>query len=190
MKNQELVDKFRDILLKLIGDTSSEIDPEMIENTPERWIRMMSEEFLSGYKQEIDLKTFDSEGYRGMVIEKGINFSSLCLHHILPFSGEVSIASIPNQESGKIVGASKLARLVEVFSRRLQLQERMTRQIADTLWESELKPAGVMVVVEATHQCMACRGVRNSGRLVTSEVRGIFESLEARLEALRLFGGT
>ena len=110
-----------------------------------------------------------------MLLEKDITFYSMCEHHMLPFFGKVHIAYIPN---GKVVGLSKLARTVEVFARRLQLQEQMTVQIADAIME-ELKPEGVMVMCEAEHTCMTMRGVRKPGTITTNIVtRGVFKDNE------------
>lgn len=147
---------------------------EGLLETPNRVIKSWGHLF-SGYKQspkEI-LKTAFSEGSCDeMVVLKHIEFYSLCEHHLLPFFGEISIGYLPKD---KVVGISKLARLVEVFSRRLQIQEKMTAQIADTLME-ELQPKGVMVVAEAKHLCMLMRGVeKQQGIMLTSAIRGAFK---------------
>ena len=137
----------------------------------------MYEEILGGMKEDArehlsKVFTVDSDE---MVIERDIQFYSMCEHHMLPFFGKVHIAYIPK---GKVVGLSKLARTVEVFARRLQLQERMTAQIADAIME-QLEPAGVMVVCEAEHLCMTMRGVKKPGtRTVNVVTRGVFSGNE------------
>lgn len=143
-------------------------------------------ELTRGYGVDVPalLKTFDAEGYDEMVVQRGIHFYSLCEHHLLPFYGVVNIAYIP---SGKIVGLSKLARLVDAYARRLQVQERLTNQVAEALF-NHLDAVGVMVVVEAEHLCMAMRGVECAdAETNTSAVRGAMRSKpEARAEALSL----
>jgi GTP cyclohydrolase I len=114
----------------------------------------------------------------GMVVAKDIEFFSLCEHHLLPFYGKAHLGYIPWK---KVVGLSKLVRLVDCFSRRLQLQERMTKQIADAL-NDNLKPLGVVVVVQARHLCMEMRGVKSGANVVTSEIRGQFEKFQTRNE--------
>ncbi len=161
------------MLLEAVGE-----DPERegLVETPER-IAKMYEEILGGMKEDArehlsKVFTVDSDE---MVIERDIQFYSMCEHHMLPFFGKVHIAYIPK---GKVVGLSKLARTVEVFARRLQLQERMTAQIADAIME-QLEPAGVMVVCEAEHLCMTMRGVKKPGtRTVNVVTRGVFSGNE------------
>ena len=125
------------------------------------------------------------EGYSQMVIVKDIDFYSLCEHHLLPFFGKAHVAYIPN---GYITGLSKIARVVDIYSHRLQVQERMTSQIADAIMKS-LDPLGTIVVVEAEHMCMTARGIKKPGSLtITSAVRGSFkEDEKTRAEALALF---
>lgn len=157
------------MMLEAIGE-----DPEregLIE-TPERIARMYSEIFsgLSESPEEHLNKTFTIE-QNDIVLEKDIQFYSMCEHHFLPFYGKVHIAYIPN---GKVAGLSKLARTVEVFAKRPQLQERMTSQIANSLMEY-LDAKGAVVVVEAEHMCMAMRGIKKPGsKTVTSAARGVF----------------
>jgi GTP cyclohydrolase I len=131
----------------------------------------MYEEVLAGYNDNPAIhlgRTFDEEG-SDVVIEKDIDFSSTCEHHLMPFFGKVHIAYIPN---GKVVGISKLARTVDVYAKRLQLQERMNNQIADAIME-HLSPKGVAVVVEGEHTCMTARGVKKVGaKTVTYAIRG------------------
>jgi GTP cyclohydrolase I len=171
-------------LLLAIGE-----DPERegLLKTPGRVARAYKESF-EGLQQDPAevLTTIFDEGHDEMVLVRDISFASFCEHHLLPFMGTASVGYIPN-ESGQITGLSKLARLVEVFARRPQVQERLTTQIADTL-ESSLSPKGVIVVVQAEHLCMSIRGVRKPGSLtVTSAVRGQFRSSVAtRSEAMSL----
>ncbi|MBR3308179.1 MAG: GTP cyclohydrolase I FolE [Lachnospiraceae bacterium] len=146
---------------------------EGLKDTPERVARMY-EELLFGMEEEAAdhlSRTFTVEE-EDMVLEKNIAFASICEHHLMPFFGKAHIAYIPD---GKVVGLSKLARTVEVFGRRLQMQERMTGQIADAIMD-ELDCAGVMVMLEAEHTCMTMRGVKKPGSsTVTLAVRGTFE---------------
>ena len=130
------------------------------------------------------LQFFDNEGYDEMIIAKDIDFYSMCEHHMLPFFGQVYIGYIPND---KIIGLSKMPRMVEIFSRRLQNQERLTRQIADTLMDL-LKPKGVGVVIKANHLCMKARGVEKQNcEVTTSSFTGLFKSnLNTRGEFLDL----
>ena len=170
MINKEKVEQAVKLLLEGIGEDVSR--PGLTE-TPERVARMY-EELLSGYddsaKEHLSKKFPSSES--GMVLEKDIQFYSLCEHHLLPFFGKVHIAYVPVDE---VVGISKLARTVEVFARRLQIQEQMTNQIADAIGEN-LKTKGVMVLVEAEHMCVTMRGIKKSGsKTVTVAVRGCFE---------------
>jgi GTP cyclohydrolase I len=171
----------REILLA-VGE-----DPERdgLVDTPARVARMY-EEVLAGLAQEPEehLKvTFDAD-HDEMVMVRDIPITSLCEHHMVPFLGKAHIAYIPGKD-GRITGLSKLARLAEVFARRLQVQERLTVQIADAL-EAELEPRGVLVVIEAEHMCMSMRGVRKPGSTtVTSAVRGLFrENVATRAEAM------
>jgi len=168
-------------ILRFVGD-----DPERegLLETPDRMIRSWKRLF-GGYKQKPEdvLKTFKDGACNEMVILKDIEFYSTCEHHFIPFFGSVDIGYIPN---GKVVGISKLARLVEVFSRRLQIQERMTTQIADAIMK-HLDPQGVMVRVRAQHLCMLARGVeKKNSIMITSAIRGIFTDTEARAEFLNL----
>ena len=124
-----------------------------------------------------------SEDYRQMVIVRDINFYSLCEHHVLPFYGKVHVAYIPN---GQVTGLSKIARVVDCFARRLQIQERMTKQIRECIQEA-LHPLGVMVVVEAQHMCMQMRGVQKQGSITTtSDFSGAFNQAKTREEFLAL----
>jgi GTP cyclohydrolase IA len=171
-------------LLIAIGEDP---DREGLVNTPARVARAYRESF-EGLQQDPTevLTTIFDEGHDEMVLVRDISFASFCEHHLLPFMGTASVGYIPN-DSGEITGLSKLGRLVEVFARRPQVQERLTTQIADAL-EKNLNPRGVIVVVQAEHLCMSIRGVRKPGALtVTSAVRGQFRtSVATRSEAMSL----
>ena len=162
---------------------------EGLVDTPNRIARACTEVF-GGMQQDPSehlLRQFLEPGNEEMVIVKDIPFSSMCEHHLLPFTGHAHVCYLPRE--GRICGLSKLARCVEGYARRPQLQERLTQQIADAI-EQRLRARGVLVVLEATHTCMTMRGVRSAGSLtVTSAVRGWFkEDLKTREEALRLIG--
>lgn len=177
-----LEDLVRDIL-KAIGENP---DREGLLKTPAR-VAKAYEYLTSGYKQDIKRVLNGAvyeEKYNEMVIVKDIDFFSLCEHHLLPFYGKCHVAYIPN---GRILGLSKVPRIVEVFSRRLQVQERLTQQIADTLYDC-LKPNGVAVVTEAKHLCMMMRGVEKQNSVATtSAMLGVFRDDEkTRGEFLRL----
>jgi len=170
-------------ILKLLGENPKR---EGLLRTPHRVARAF--EFMtSGYKQDVK-KVLNGaifrEKYDEMVIVKDIDFFSMCEHHMLPFYGKVHIAYIPK---GKIVGLSKIPRIVEIFARRLQVQERMTQQIADTLYDA-LEPDGVAVVIEARHLCMMMRGVEKQNSVATtSAMLGSFrEDERTRNEFLKL----
>ncbi len=159
-----------------------------LSRTPER-VALMWEEILSGAARDPGegLKLFPYEGFDEIVLLKDISFHSICEHHLLPFFGRVHLAYIPRKSM--IAGLSSLARVVEVFSRRLQVQERMTTEIADLLME-RLGPRGVLVQVEAEHLCLAMRGEKKTGVTVkTQALRGIFRrDSRTRAEALSLLG--
>lgn len=180
--NREQIEHHIREILKLVGE---DVEREGLLETPARVTRMY-EEIFAGYEvdpREVLGVTFD-EQHEELVIVKDIVYYSQCEHHMAPFFGKAHIGYIP---SGKIAGLSKLARLVEAVTRRLQVQERITSQIADIL-EEELMPNGVMVVVEGEHLCMCARGVKKPGsKTVTSAVRGEFRSNSAlRSEFLTL----
>ena len=176
----------REILLA-IGE-----DPERdgLADTPARVARAYAEQFagLRQRPEDVLTKVFDA-GHDEMVLVRDIELYSTCEHHLVPFFGVAHIGYIPN-EKGQITGLSKLARLVDVYARRPQVQERMTSQIADAL-VANLEPRGVIVVIEAEHLCMSMRGVRKPGaRTVTSAVRGVFRSsARTRAEAMSLVHG-
>lgn len=175
MFDQEKIRQATRLLLEAIGE-----DPmrEGLLETPERVARMY-EEVCRGYGESASehlATTFKVEGSE-MVVERDIRFYSLCEHHLLPFFGSVHVAYIPD---GEVTGLSKLARTVEVFARRLQLQERLTAQVADALMD-DLHAKGAVVMVEAEHMCMSMRGVKKPGSTtVTLAKRGVFED-DARL---------
>jgi len=166
-----VIEKLVEQLLKELGE-----DPhrEGLQRTPERVAKAM-EYLTSGYRKNVDEILNDAlfvEEYDEMVVVKDIDLASLCEHHLLPFIGKAHIAYMPHK---KIVGLSKIPRLVEMFSRRLQVQERLTTQIAETL-EQVLEPKGVAVVVESIHLCMMMRGVaQQNASAITSSMRGAFE---------------
>jgi GTP cyclohydrolase I len=165
--------KLAGIIRQLLHAIGEDPGREGLRQTPHRVANAF--EFLtSGYRKDIQ-KVLNGaifrEKYSEMVIVRDVDFFSMCEHHMLPFFGKAHVAYIPN---GKIVGLSKIPRIVEVFSRRLQVQERMTQQIADTLYES-LQPLGVGVVIEARHMCMMMRGVEKQNSLATtSAMLGVF----------------
>ena len=163
-------------------------DREGLLETPARVARACSEVFSGLYEDPAKylLKQFHEADHEEMVIVKDIPFTSMCEHHLLPFTGRAHVAYIPRK--GRITGLSKLARCVEGYARRPQVQERMTSQIADAIMKS-LDPLGTIVVVEAEHMCMTARGIKKPGSLtITSAVRGSFkEDEKTRAEALALF---
>ena len=169
MNQQKIQDGVR-LILEGIGE---DLNREGLRETPERIARMY-EEICGGMTEDAGkhLQKTLSVSDSGIVMEKDIVFYSMCEHHMLPFYGKAHIAYIPD---GKVVGLSKLARTVEVFAKRLQIQEQMTAQIADAIME-HLSPKGVMVVIEAEHMCMTMRGVKKPGSLTeTMAVRGEFK---------------
>ena len=170
----------------IIGAIGDDINREGLRETPRRVADMYADIFDGiGREPEDLIKVFETEEHDEMVILKDIPFYSVCEHHLLPFLGKAHIAYIPKKN--KLLGLSKLARVVELYAKRLQLQERLTSQIADTLMKT-IEPLGVLVVVEAEHLCMTMRGVKKPGsKMVTSAIRGIFRKNEStRKEALEL----
>jgi GTP cyclohydrolase I len=183
MDRDLVVDSVR-LILKGIGEQP---DRDGLARTPERVADMYAELFSGLGKDPLEeLQVVFEAGHDEMVMVKDIDMGSICEHHLIPFIGKAHIAYIPN-ERGQITGLSKLARLVDVLSKRPQVQERLTTQIADAM-EEALDPRGVLVVIEAEHLCMSLRGVRKPGsRTVTSAVRGQFRKSEAtRAEAMGL----
>ena len=169
-------------ILELLGEDTSR---EGLQKTPSRVAKAM-QKLTCGYdmdpKAVLNAAKF-KEDYRQMVIVRDINFYSLCEHHMIPFYGKVHVAYIPN---GQVTGLSKIARVVDCFSHRLQIQERLTKQIRECIQEA-LHPLGVMVVVEAQHMCMQMRGVEKQGSITTtSDFCGAFNQAKTRGEFLQL----
>lgn len=188
MIDHEKIEQAVRLFLEGIGEDASR---EGLKDTPERIARMCGE-LYGGMDDDAAAhlsKTFSVDS-SGMVIERDITFYSTCEHHILPFYGKAHIAYIPD---GKVVGLSKLARTVEVYARRLQLQEQLTGQIADALM-THMQPKGALVMIEAEHMCMIMRGIRKPGsKTVTMAKRGVFESdpaLEESFFRMMHAGGT
>lgn len=166
----------KDAVKALLVSMGEDPDREGLVETPRRVAEMYAELF-SGLDKDprAELSVSFDEGHQEMIIARGIPFYSMCEHHLLPFFGVAHVGYIPNTQ-GKVVGISKLARVVDVVARRPQLQERMTRLIADAIYEA-LEPDGAAVVIEAEHLCMVMRGVRKPGTtIVTSAVRGTFRT--------------
>ena len=183
ISDQKVEDAFRTII-KWIGEDP---DRDGLIETPDRLVRAYRE-YFAGYDEdphEILSKTFSEvDGYDEMIVLRGVTFESHCEHHIAPIIGRVWVGYIPDK---RVVGISKLARVVEIFSKRMQIQERLTAQIANAV-EEVLKPCGVAVVVKAAHHCMIDRGVRKRGAdLVTSRMLGVFrDQAQTRHEFLSL----
>lgn len=172
-------------LLEFIGENPSR---EGLVDTPMRVLKSLRE-MTTGYgmePKEILATTFEADGYDELVMLRGTRFTSLCEHHMLPFVGVAHVGYLPRK---RVVGLSKLARLVECYAKRLQIQERMTREIAEAMVK-HLDPIGVGVVVRAHHSCMSCRGVRQQdAEMVTSTMLGAFrDSAPARAEFMTLLG--
>jgi len=182
MDKKKIENAIRDIL-EAIGENPKRTD---LLKTPER-VAEMYEEIFSGIKQrpEIELDVVLDQKHEEIILLKGIPLYGICEHHLLPFLGKVHLAYIPKE--GRVTGLSKLARVVDILSKRPQVQERLTTQIADIIM-SKLRPQGCMVVIEAEHLCMAMRGIKKPGVLtVTSAVRGVFQKNEkTRAETLSL----
>ena len=169
--NEDIVSE----MLRRIGENPKR---EGLRDTPKRIVKSWSE-IYAGYKIDPDKvlgTTFDSENYDEIIFSNGIDFYSTCEHHGLPFYGVAHVAYLPSQKEARVVGYSKIARLVDAYARRMQIQERLTRQIATTM-ERVLKPRGVAVVVEAAHLCARCRGVRKpNGIMRTQTLTGVFKT--------------
>ena len=183
MVTRESAEKAVKVILEYLeGDP----DREGLEETPKRVIDSFDEIF-AGYQMdpaEVLSSTFNGEGYDGIVLLRDIEFHSTCEHHLQPFKGRAHVAYIPTD---RIVGISKLARIVDLHARRLQNQERITKHVADDI-EAELKPLGCGVILEASHGCMQCRGVaKQNAIMTTSAMRGVFfDKSEARSELMQL----
>jgi GTP cyclohydrolase I len=187
MLNQDKIALAMASIIEAIGE-----DPlrQSIKDTPQRVAEMYAELFSGlDVDPKAELSVDFEEGYEEMVILKDIPFYSMCEHHLLPFYGVAHVGYIPSA-GGRVVGISKLARVVEIFARRPQLQERMTQQIADAIFEA-LVPNGVAVVIQAEHLCMIMRGIKKPGAsVITSAVRGNFRSkIATRSEFLSLIQG-
>ena len=178
---EELADHYKQVLTLLGEDT----DREGLQKTPMRVAKAM-QVLTRGYQMDAHKVLTDAlfkEDYSQMVIVKDIDFFSLCEHHMLPFYGKAHVAYIPN---GYITGLSKIARVVDIYAHRLQVQERMTQQIKDCIQDT-LKPLGVMVVVEAKHMCMQMRGIEKQNAITTtSDFRGAFNQAKTRQEFMNL----
>jgi GTP cyclohydrolase I len=184
------IPKIEDAVLSIIKAIGEDPKREGLRETPQR-IADMYTELFSGLDMDAkaELTVGFEVGHREMVILRDIPFYSMCEHHLLPFYGVAHVGYIPNEE-GRVVGVSKLARVVDIFAKRLQLQERMTSQIADVICEA-LQPDGVSVVIQAEHLCMTMRGIKKPGsNVITSATRGLFRSRAAtRAEFLSLVQG-
>jgi len=181
VKTEQIAEHYKQII-QLLGEN---VDREGLLKTPERVARSL-QFLMQGYEQipeEIIKSAMFTENYRQMVIVKDIDFYSMCEHHMLPFFGKAHIAYIPNKQ---ITGLSKIARIVEVFARRMQVQERMTTQIKECI-QKTLNPMGVMVIIEAQHLCMQMRGVQKQHSITTtSDFTGVFEQAKTREEFMNL----
>ncbi len=184
-KTSAMASHYKEII-KTLGE---DVDREGLLKTPERVAKAM-QYLTKGYQQDpkdILLGALFKENYRQMVIVKDIHFYSLCEHHMIPFFGKAHVAYIPN---GYITGLSKIARVVDVYARRLQVQERLTTQIKEAI-QTTLNPLGVMVVIEAQHMCMQMRGVeKQSSITTTSDFTGIFKEAKTREEFINLIKKT
>jgi len=184
--DKEKIKKAVRLILEAIGENP---EREGLKDTPQR-VANMYEEIFAGINKEPKniIKVFESEKHDEMIILKDIPFYSVCEHHMMPFLGKAHIAYIPREN--KLLGLSKLARVVETYAKRLQLQERLTTQIADTI-KNAIDPLGVLVIIEAEHLCMTMRGIKKPGsKMVTSALRGAFKKNEStRKEALSLIKG-
>lgn len=191
-KTDKMIDKKRieKAIREIIEAIGENPEREGLRATPERVADMYEELFAglhSNPKQELAVGF--EEGHREMVILRDIPFYSMCEHHLLPFYGVIHVGYIPNK-GGRVVGASKLARVVEILAKRPQIQERLTTQIADSVAEA-IEPDGVAVVIQAEHMCMTMRGIKKAGcNVVTSATRGLFRTKAAtRAEFLSLVAG-
>ncbi len=183
--NIEVTDDIREKYEAIIESIGEDTARDGLLKTPERASKAM-QYLTSGYEmdaEEVLRSALFDEGYSEMVIIKDIELYSLCEHHMLPFFGKAHVAYIPN---GKIVGLSKIPRVVDIFARRLQVQERLTDQVVNCI-NTVLQPQGVAVVIEASHMCMMMRGVQKQNSVTTtSAFRGAFKNIETRTEFLKL----
>lgn len=181
-------DNMADLYRQIIEQLGEDPTREGLLKTPER-VSAAMKFFTQGYRQSLDEIVNNAifhEDNNQMVILRDIEFYSMCEHHMVPFFGKCHVAYIPN---GKIIGVSKIARIVDMFARRMQVQERLTNQVADAL-ECYLNPAGVGVVAEGIHLCMVMRGVeKQHSKMTTSAMRGVFLDLPTRMEMMGLIRG-
>ena len=179
-------DEAEEAVKTLLGYLESDSSREGLKETPKRVIESFDEIFSGYHLDAADVlsSTFNAEGYDGIVLLRDIEFHSTCEHHLQPFSGKAHVAYIPVD---RIVGISKLARLVDMHARRLQNQERITKSVADDL-ETHISPLGCAVIVEARHGCMRCRGVaKQNAVMTTSSMKGVFfDKSDARAELMQL----
>ncbi|MBI5697943.1 MAG: GTP cyclohydrolase I FolE [Thaumarchaeota archaeon] len=176
-------ERVRKLVRELIIELGEDPTREGLRGTPDR-IADMYEEIFSGYDSDSELSVQFSEDSDAVVV-KDIKFYSMCEHHMLPFFGKVSIAYLPN---GRVFGVSKLVRLVEKYAKRLQIQERMTKSIADELYAQGVK--GVMVLSDAEHFCMKMRGVKNDATMTSAAYRGVYERKENREDVVAMIRNT
>lgn len=176
-----------DWLAPILRRLGEQPERDGLHRTRERWEAAIGE-MTEGYQMDpahILGTSFEHDGYDEMIVLRSVRFSSLCEHHLFPFEGQVTVGYIP--QKGRVVGLSKLARLVECFSRRLQIQERMTNEIATALMAEPVGALGAGVIVRANHSCMTCRGIRRPGsEMVTSAMLGVMREAAARAELLEL----
>jgi len=182
MENEHPTTQALESAVKTLLSAHDDPTREGLRDTPKRYVKFMDEFLKQG--KEFKMTVFESEGMDQMIIETNIPFYSLCEHHLAPFFGTASIAYIPK---GKIVGLSKLPRVLDFYARQFQNQERITKQVAKRLWD-ELDPAGVAVILKAQHLCVAMRGIQKHGvETITSEMIGTFrDDLNCRNEFLSL----
>lgn len=175
----------QELIRQILEQLGENPEREGLKDTPKRVVKSWTE-LYKGYMQDPKdiLTTFESEGYNQIVLLKDIELYSMCEHHMLPFYGKAHVAYIPN---GKVIGISKLARLVDIYARRLQIQERIGAQVTAALME-HLQPLGAACIIEATHMCMRTRGVQKQNSvMITSSMEGVFlEDVGAKQELLQL----
>lgn len=185
------LDKIAEGVRMILEGIGEDVDRPGILETPRR-VAEMYEEICGGIYEDpaAEIKVIPAETHDEIVMVRDIAIASICEHHLIPFTGRAHIAYIP--KDGRIVGLSKLARIAEIYSRRPQVQERLTTQIAELLYHGDLQPKGVMVVIEAVHLCMVMRGIKKHGSTtITSAVRGVFRRDErTRIEAMSFLTGS
>ncbi|MGE0103457.1 MAG: GTP cyclohydrolase I FolE [Blastocatellales bacterium] len=185
------LDKIAQGVRMILEGIGEDVDRPGIVETPRR-VAEMYEEICGGIYEDpaAEIKVIPAETHDEIVMVRDIAIASICEHHLIPFTGRAHIAYIP--KDGRIVGLSKLARIAEIYSRRPQVQERLTTQIAELLYHGDLQPKGVMVVIEAVHLCMVMRGIKKHGSTtITSAVRGVFRRDErTRIEAMSFLTGS